>query len=501
MSPEATRARSLLRPRGVRATAIAPAAPGPRTAAPGQERMVVLPPILLTLALGLWGIRRRNSMWGDEAVTCEVAHRSAAQIWRTIQHVDLVHGVYYLLMHGLFAVWDGGLLTLRLPSVVAMSLAAGGVALLGRRLAGPRAGLLAGLALPAIPLVQQYTQEGRSYAIVCALVTWSTCLLLDAADRSSWRRWAGYAVLLWGAVMVHELAALVIPAHGTALVLAERPRALIRAWATAAGCVVAGALPLIVLSERQAGQVAWIGWPDALQLLGLTAMALAGLWCARHQVRAGELSRLSALALPLLLLPGLLLLAAAVVKPLFVDRYVLYCAVGFALLLGAELDRLWGSRPLPRWAGWVALAAVLAALAPVSLYLRTPQSRHDDATAVGRAVRQAARPGDGLLFIPTGHRVWVSAHLQDTRGLTDLALARDPVSSDTLDGVELPAQDIPARMRAFPRIVVVHDAADEPPDDDPRETAKSSTLRDDFHACDRTAEVTGARITAYCRNS
>ncbi len=184
----------------------------------------MLPPILVTLALGLWGIRRRNSMWGDEAVTYEMAHRSAPQIWRTIQHVDMVHGVYYLLMHVLFAVRDGGLLTLRLPSVVAMSLAAGGIALLGQRLAGPRAGLPAGLVFPLIPLVQQYTQEGRSYAIVCALVTWSTYLLLHAADRSTWRRWAGYAVLLWAAGMFHELAVLAVPAHGIALLLSGRRR-------------------------------------------------------------------------------------------------------------------------------------------------------------------------------------------------------------------------------------------------------------------------------------
>ncbi len=53
-------------------------------------------------------------------------------------------------------------------------------------------------------------------------------------------------------------------------------------------------------------------------------------------------------------------------------------------------------------------------------------------------------------------------------------------------------------MRAFSRIVVVHDPADEPPDNDARKTAKSSTLRDHFDACGLTIDVTGARITDYC---
>ncbi|WP_171133981.1 hypothetical protein [Streptomyces sp. Z423-1] len=135
----------------------------------------------LTTALGLWGIRRQNSMWGDEAVTWQLAQRSVPHIWRTAQHIDLVHALYYTLMQGVFAVFGDGLLTLRLPSVLAMSLAAAGVGLLGLRLAAP-GGLLAGLVFPLIPQVQRYTQEGRSYAMVCALVTWSTVLLLAAAS-------------------------------------------------------------------------------------------------------------------------------------------------------------------------------------------------------------------------------------------------------------------------------------------------------------------------------
>ncbi|MEU1567758.1 hypothetical protein ABZ504_46825 [Streptomyces mirabilis] len=47
-------------------------------------------PMTVTFTLGLWGIRRQNSMWGDESVTYQLAHRDLTQIWRTAQHVDLV---------------------------------------------------------------------------------------------------------------------------------------------------------------------------------------------------------------------------------------------------------------------------------------------------------------------------------------------------------------------------------------------------------------------------
>jgi mannosyltransferase len=120
-------------------------------------------------------------MWGDESVTYQLAHRDLTQIWRTAQHVDLVHAFYYTIMHEIYGLVGGGLLTLRLPSVLAMSAAAAGVGLLGLRLTGPRAGLLAGLVFPLVPQIQRYTQEGRSYAMVCALVTWATYVLVDAS--------------------------------------------------------------------------------------------------------------------------------------------------------------------------------------------------------------------------------------------------------------------------------------------------------------------------------
>ncbi|SFG70418.1 mannosyltransferase [Streptomyces mirabilis] len=87
-------------------------------------------------------------MWGDESATYQLAHRDLTQIWRTAQHVDLVHAFYYVIMHEIYGLVGGGLLTLRLPSVLAMSAAAAGVGLLGLRPTGLRAGLLAGLVYP-----------------------------------------------------------------------------------------------------------------------------------------------------------------------------------------------------------------------------------------------------------------------------------------------------------------------------------------------------------------
>ncbi|GGS17496.1 glycosyltransferase family 39 protein [Streptomyces griseoviridis] len=484
-------ARAPLAPRTV-----SPPAPVRRRSPVRAEALVVLASSSLALALGLWGIRRQNTMWGDESVTHQLAHRDLSQIWLTAQHIDLVHALYYAVMHEIFGLFGDGLLTLRLPSVLATCVAAGGVGLLGLRLAGPRAGLLAGLVFPVLPQVQKYAQEGRSYAMVCALVTWATyALVVSVPHRARWR-WAVYGSTMLLACLLHEFAVLALIAHGVTLVVSRVPRPVLRVWGATAACVVAGLSPLVVRSAGQSGQVSWIDGP--VRLPEFLAVTVVGVACARTHLGARGPVRLSALALPILVLPCLLLLAASLVKPLFVDRYVLYSNIGTALLLGAWGDRCRRPGRSSR-VTWIAVVVVLAALVPVSPWLRTPQSRSNDVTAISAAVREEGRPGDGLLYLPGRHRIWTGAHPEDTRSLTDLALARDPVSSNTLAGVELPARDIAARMLDFDRIVVVRGPAGAYTPTDPREAAKTGTLRRHFRE-HGTTRVNGARVTVYARD-
>ncbi|MFD8969055.1 glycosyltransferase family 39 protein [Streptomyces sp. NPDC059568] len=437
-----------------------------------------------------------------------MAHRSVAQIWHTLGRADAVHGLYYLLMHGVFALWDGGETALRLPSVLAVATAAVGVTLIGRMLAGPRAGVLAGLIFPLIPTVQRYAQEGRSYALVCALITWSTWLLLTAISRRGGLRWSAYAAVLLTACLLHELAVVTLLAHGATVFRSGLPHAVIRAWGIAAGCVAVGLLPLAAFSTTQAEQVDWIGFPDLWQTTRFVVAALLGLLCARVLGRtepaAGQPVELRTLALSLLILPTVLLILLTPVRPLYVDRYVLSYTIGLALLIGAALDRIRReatrarARALRGAVTVAAAGAALAALFPVGAYLRTPQSRQNDADAVAHAVREVARPGDGVLFMPARRRVWTLARPEAFRGLSDLALERSPVASNTLHGTEFTPGRIRARILTARRIVAVHDLAGQPLETDAQEAAKRETLRAHFEECE-SHTVTQAEITVHAR--
>ncbi|MFE6666082.1 hypothetical protein ACFVFH_21310 [Streptomyces sp. NPDC057697] len=494
----------------IRHTPRAPAAattehlPPPPASSP--RRWTPWVPALSALLVGVWGIRRQDTLWGDEAVTSAMAHRTVPQIWHTLGHVDVVHGLYYLLMHGVFALWDGGLVALRLPSVLAVAAAAAGIARLGQRLATTRAGLLAGLVFPLLPAVQRYAQEGRSYALVCALVTWASCLLVGALSRPRRRGWVAYGAVMLTACLLHELAVLMLLAHGVTAFRARSAAPVRRAWSVTAGGMVAVMLPPAMFSTTQSAQVDWIGAPDAGAVLGFVATALLGAVLARlprlppGARPSGGPVPLPELALPLLILPTALLMLASPLHALYVDRYVLASTVGFALLTGSALDRLgpWAGAggAVRRTTCAVGLAAVLAALVPVSVALRRPESRENDVGAIARTVRETAGPGDGLLFTPYRRRVWTLVRPDDFRALSDLALARTPVESGTLFGRELPPAAIRARMLAEERLVVVGDPEGRPLEPDAREAVKRATLDEFFEQCaDRT--VTGARIRVF----
>ncbi|MFF1374897.1 hypothetical protein [Streptomyces sp. NPDC058308] len=440
-------------------------------------------------------------MWRDEVVTYDVSRRGFSDLWHTLGTADAVHGLYYLLMHGLFRITGDAdpLLVMRIPSVLAMSAAAAGVALLGRRLAGPRAGLFAGVAFAMFPLIQRFAQEGRSYAVVCALTVWATSALVDAvaAEESRARHlWWRYAALMLIAGLLHEFAVFALAGHALAV-----PRAARRQWGAAAGAAVVGLVPLAVLSRRQQAQVDWLSF-DPRQYAATLGVCLAGAGCAvllrRWGARGTGPVGLVRVALPLLIVPVCLLMSLAPVKPLFVDRYVLYIWAGLALLVGAVVD--WSLRGGPGRAALTAAAvlAALATLAPLSVHLRTPESRIDDATGAAHAVQAAGRAGDAVVYMPSRRRVWALSSPDAVEGLRDIALDRSPVASHTLYGTEVPADVIRDRMSVEARIVLVTDPSGRTSDAIDQETVKRRVIEGRFTRC-RSWHARGARVTLYAR--
>src|SRR5258706_11780479 len=243
-----------------------------------------------------------------------------------------------------------------------MSVAVGLTAALGRRLAqasglpGPRAaGLLAGLALTAVPLTTRYAQEARPYALTTLFAALATYALVRAvASPWPWRVLYAAALLLAG--LFSLLSVLIVAAHAVSLWWArsqaggEVTPQIMRRWLAA--CLAAAVLlaPVAYLSAGQSAQLNWVRRPDlssAATLLrdfaGATALipvvavlALLGCLAANGiQYRGGV--TLASIALPWLILPPVVLMAVSFIHPVYVERYVLFSLPALALLTSAGL--------------------------------------------------------------------------------------------------------------------------------------------------------------------
>ncbi|MEV4492451.1 glycosyltransferase family 39 protein [Micromonospora coxensis] len=186
-----------------------------------MQSLVWLAPTLVTLAVGLVGIGHAQP-WRDELATWSAATRPLPDLFRLTGTVDAATGPYYLLLHGWVRLFGDSPAALRLPSALAMAAAAGLTAVLGRRLFGAGAGLLAGLLLAVLPGTSRYAQEARPYALATLFAVLATVLLVRALDRPGRARWAGYAAAVAALGLTHLLALTLLPAHALAVLIARR---------------------------------------------------------------------------------------------------------------------------------------------------------------------------------------------------------------------------------------------------------------------------------------
>jgi mannosyltransferase len=478
------------------------------------------------LTVGVWGLDR-GGMWRDEAVSFQVGRRTVPQIWQLLHDVDVVHGLYYLLMHALLAVHPGEV-ALRLPSVGAAAVTAALVAALGTRLARPRVGLWAGLLYAVAPMAGHYAQEGRSYALVAAGATGATLLFVRAVQGGSW--WA-YGAVLGLTCWLHEFAVLLLCAHAGSLALARVGARAWRGWGCAAAGVVLSLLPMVLVSRLQAAQVAWLHRPTASSAEGLlrgflgpvtgvyvVCLVLASVGLSGLVGRRGDVT-LSRVALPLTVVPPVVLMLASQVSPLYVDRYVLYALSGAPLLVAAGAEGVAGgavrlcaggrprTHPLPRspfvtFAGVLAICLAFLLQLPVLRADRDPGTRPDDLGAVSRVVAREVGPGEPVVFLPVNVRNVALAYPGAFRGARDVALVAGPAASGTLYGREAGPREVRRRLARLDRVWVVADQdllAGRWSPRDPVERVKLAVLRGDFTEQEDILRD-GTAVRLYVRN-
>jgi len=161
----------------------------------------------------------------------------------------------------------------------------------------------------------------------------------------------------------------------------------------------------------------------------------------------------------------LILLAVSLVKPVYVERYVVFCQPALALVCAAGLAWLTrclagspAGRRIPALAFAVPLVIVIAAaalLAGPQRVARLTSSRPDNLRGVSAVVAANERPGDAVFYLPSEVRVVSLAYPAPFRRLRDLALQAPPVASDTLTGTQAQAPVLVRRFTGVSRVWLV----------------------------------------------
>lgn len=130
-----------------------------------------------------------------------------------------MHGLYYLLMHGWFAVFPPTEFWSRLPSALAVGAAAAGVVVFAKQFSGRGTALCAGAVFAILPRVTWAGIEARSSALVVAVAAWLTVLVVAATRHNRARLWVSYALLLMVAILVNVNMVLLVLVYAAVLPL------------------------------------------------------------------------------------------------------------------------------------------------------------------------------------------------------------------------------------------------------------------------------------------
>ncbi|WIB63045.1 glycosyltransferase family 39 protein [Curtobacterium sp. MCBD17_040] len=419
------------------------------------------------------------SLWYDEGATVTSATRTWGQLWSELHHVDAVHGLYYACMHVWFRLVGSTPFTLRFPSALAVGLAAGLVVALGRRIAGRRVGVVAGVVFLLLPRVAWAGVEGRPYATITALSVGLTLVGLTAVRRTRHgtgrRWWVAYGVLAAVAVVFNVYLSLVVVAHAVALAwtrLADLragraapmthrasapvpivPRHILGAWAIAAGCAAVTVVPFVAVATGQSEQVSWIAGigPGTVRQVSTTAwfpgsvpfataawVAMAagvvlGLRGARRRATARtarEALRAQAVrvTLPVVVVPTALLVGATTLgEHLYSPKYATLSLPFVAVLIALGLTSI-----RPRVPALVAVGLLVALAVPAAVAVKTPYAKQDShwaqaAAIVSRQRSFAPDADEGVVYGSVWHhpttttQIIRDAYPRAFAGMTDLA--------------------------------------------------------------------------------
>jgi len=393
----------------------------------------------------------RESLWLDEAFSVAQAQKALPSLMRIVAQGEGNPPLYHVLLHFWMAFGKSEVAARSLSALLGTA-SIPLLCRLGRRLLGPRAGLLAGLLLTVSPLHLYYSQEARMYALFVFLAIASTDAMVSVMRQEGRWRLLVYVVALAAMLYTHYYGVYLLLGQAAFVLFgasASQARRRLLSAQAAAICLFLFWAPVLAgqVIHHQAG---WIGkaygrpglamlaaayasfavgwevrrWEVVLAPV-LAIVALTGIPGARGDGKRGPLKWAPDMAGSLLawwlILPVLLPLVVSQVKPSFVPRYVIASFPAAVLLASRGLLRLGQSR---RGAAWVLLLLVLGPWAKIDTDFYRLRTKERWRGLVQRLAEQG-RAGDIVVFYPAWNKI---AYDYYARGRVGLPIYSPPSS-------------------------------------------------------------------------
>lgn len=410
---------------------------------------VTLATISVIFAALVLGNMTRWSIWFDEAFSAYLIRFNFVEI---VQYTaaDVHPPLYYWLLKIWTIVFGASEIGVRSISLVFAVVGIVGVYYLIRRLfTSEKWALIAAAAAAFSPMLVRYSHEARMYTLIFAVVVWATYLLVMMLERSGKNKyWVSYGVLLAIGMYTHYFVALAWLAHWVWRWYEVRKKRIARFWdrdwirahLLAIGLFAAwlptavhqfavvqtgfwipplsAYTPIDYLSNtllyREYGEV--IGW-WAIAFYAAAAVTIYLAWYTSRRV-AKKHARSFALLASLAYVPPLLLMILSIppLSSAFMDRYVLYSQVTFAIIVVIGLALLYGKRA--RLAGWLtALLVLISGLGIYNVYYYGNYNKNSGTSVrVGDVVRRIEAEGEfGQPIVAASPWIYYEAAFYDSR--------------------------------------------------------------------------------------
>jgi mannosyltransferase len=352
----------------------------------------------------------RPSLWFDEAATISASTRSVSELWRLIHNIDAVHGLYYLAMHGWFAVFPETEFWSRVSSCLAVGIAAAGVVVVGKQFSTRTAAVCAGIVFAILPRVTWAGIEARSYALTAAAAVWLTVMVVAAARRNTAALWPLYGFALVVSTLLNVFVVLMVLVHAVVVPVVAKKRPTVVWWAVTSAVALLVVAPYLAFCRSQIPQVRWISpvqpgtvvevvqqqyFDHSVPFALMAGVALVAPLVLRWPWEIAN-RQLAVIAVAWIALPTAALLMYSVLQqPIYYPRYLCYTSPAMALLMAVCIVTLFRTRERVT----AVLAAFALAATPNLLAQRGPYAKEGmDFSQVADVITAHASPGDCLIL-------------------------------------------------------------------------------------------------------